>query len=179
MVVRIDIPKVSQDAIDEVVAEVTRKGSIGPKSSLLPLLTPWLLKITETEQFDVCTYTMSRNAFGDWMTDRDLCDHVAAKVRLEISDDMRLRHIRARIADHMEESDSPTCIQRITSRGGRSVAVVFVFTDFEPPAIERFLGAWLTPTAFWLEYSKKNVDLELPPSDEEILQQWERDGPDK
>jgi hypothetical protein len=28
-------------------------------------------------------------------------------------------------------------------------------------------------------YSKKNVDLELPPSDEEILQQWERDGPDK
>ena len=34
------------------------------------------------------------------MTDRDLCDHVAAKVRLEISDDMRLRHIRARIADH-------------------------------------------------------------------------------
>jgi hypothetical protein len=79
----------------------------------------------------------------------------------------------------MEESDSPTCIQRITSRGGRSVAVVFVFTDFAPPTIERFLGAWLTPTAFWLEYSKKNVDLELPPSDEEILQQWERDGPDK
>jgi hypothetical protein len=62
----------------------------------------------------------------------------------------------------MEESDSPTCIQRITSRGGRSVAVVFVFTDVTPPAIERFLGAWLTPTAFWLEYSKKNVDLELP-----------------
>ena len=108
MVVRIDIPKVSQDAIDEIVAEVTRKGSIGPKSSLLPLLTPWLLKITDTEPFDACTYTMSRNAFWDWMTDRDLCDHVAAKVRLEISDDMRLRHIRARIADHMEESDSPT-----------------------------------------------------------------------
>jgi hypothetical protein len=70
MVVRIDIPKVSQDAIDEVVAEVTRNGSIGPKSSLLPLLTPWLLKITDAESFDVCTYTMSRNAFGDWMTDR-------------------------------------------------------------------------------------------------------------
>jgi hypothetical protein len=92
---------------------------------------------------------------------------------------MRLRHIRARIADHMEESDSPTCIQRITNRDGRSVAVVFVLTDFEPPAIERFLGAWLTPTAFWLEYSKKNVDLELPPSDEDILRQWERDDPTK
>jgi hypothetical protein len=179
MVARIDIPKVSQDAIDEIVAEVTRKGSISPKSSLLRLLTPWLLKITDTEPFDVCTHTMSRNAFWDWLTDRDLRDHVAAKVRLEISDDMRLRHIRARIADHMEESDSPTCVQRITSRGGRSVAVVFVFTDLTPPAIGRFLGAWLTPTAFWLEYSKKNVDLELPPSDEEILQQWERGGPDK
>jgi hypothetical protein len=83
MDVRNDIPKVSQDAIDEVVAEVTRKGSIGPKSSLLPLLTPWLLKITDAEPFDVCTYTMSRNGFWDWMTDRDLCEHVAAKVRLE------------------------------------------------------------------------------------------------
>ena len=57
MVVRIDIPKVSQDAIDEVVAEVTRNGSIGPKSSLLPLLTPWLLKITNTEPFDVSART--------------------------------------------------------------------------------------------------------------------------
>jgi hypothetical protein len=45
--------------------------------------------------------------------------------------------------------------------------------------MERFLGAWLTPTAFWREYSKKNVDLELPPSDEDILRQWERDRPDK
>ena len=63
--------------------------------------------------------------------------------------------------------------------GPVDVAVVFVFTDLTPPAIERFLGAWLTPTAFWLEYSQKNVDLELPPSDEEILQRWERVGPDK
>ena len=166
-----DLSERWRNAMDAIVAEVARQGSINGKSELLSGLTAWLLDQGEPEEI---AHTVSQATFHNWTTDSNLCEHFSTKGRFEISDDLRLKHLRSQIGTHIEEYEESTCIQSITSRDGGSAVVAYVYCCNEDN-IDRFLGAWPTRTGFWAEYLQKHVDLEFPPTDDEILRAWERD----
>lgn len=169
-----------QAAIDKVVAEVERADSVGPTYLPLQELKPWLLQLGTDGPFTIEAVTMTRDWFMGCLTDGKLCDDLAKKDRPrigdDITDDMRVRYAQKLIESFMEERDSLTCLQHITSRRGGSAVVAFVYlsyleVDSAPSTIDRLLGAWSTAADFWAE--AKHIDTELPPTYDEILKMWD------
>jgi hypothetical protein len=165
-----------QRAIDEIVAAVVTEGALSASFPLLGALKPWLEEFARKGRFDVETVSFPRSWLLDIMNDGHLLEYVTMKPWEQITDDMRVRHVQKRIEEYAQTSDEFLALQEIRSRACTTAVVASVCSESSLEVV-RILGAWPSQEAFWTDHLHKNVDAEFPPTEEEILRQWDHYAP--
>lgn len=90
---------------------------------------------------------------------------------------MRIHHARRLLEAWVEEEIDYLAVEPLTATTGKSAVIAIVCSNREHPEILAVLGAWRDVDSFWREHLKKNIDIEFPPSEEEILRLWDHRAP--